>query len=85
MTFARPDDASEPSIDSDGSLVPVVLELARSDASLVIDVADDPGYRGLEPQVPDGPSGGVVLLAYRHDEPESAPEASASFATTAEA
>jgi hypothetical protein len=49
-------------------LVPIVLELAPIRRLLVIDVADDPTYRGLEPQILDGPEGcGMVLLAYRHD------------------
>jgi hypothetical protein len=48
--------------------VPITLDLSPIRRLLVIDVADDPTYRALEPQVLDVPDGsGVVLLAYRHD------------------
>jgi hypothetical protein len=51
-----------------GLLVPITMELAPIRRLLVIDVADDPTYRALEPQVLDGPGGGgLVLLAYLHD------------------
>ncbi len=57
----RPDEARE-------LLVPITLELGAIRRLLVIDVADDPTYRALEPQVLDGPHGrGLVLLAYLHD------------------
>jgi hypothetical protein len=53
---------------TDALLVPITLELSPIRRLLVIDVADDPTYRALEPQVLDVPDGsGVVLLAYRHD------------------
>lgn len=52
----------------DGVLVPFTIELSPIRRLLVIDVADDPTYGTLEPQVLDGPTGeGVLLLAYRHD------------------
>jgi hypothetical protein len=53
-----------------GLLVPITLALSPIRRLLVIDVADDPTYRALEPQVLDGPGGsGLLLLAYRHDGP----------------
>jgi hypothetical protein len=49
-------------------LVPITLELSPIRRLLIIDLADDPIYRTLEPQVLEGPDGdGLVLLAYRHD------------------
>jgi hypothetical protein len=49
-------------------LVPITLELGPILRLLVVDVADDPTYRALEPQVIGGADGGgLVLLAYRHD------------------
>jgi hypothetical protein len=59
--IGRPTDAHE-------LLVPITLELSPIRRLLIIDVADDPTYRTLEPQVLAGPNGdGLVLLAYRHD------------------
>ena len=53
---------------ADDLLVPITLELSPIQRLLIIDVADDPSYRTLEPQVLDGPDRCVlVLLAYRHD------------------
>jgi hypothetical protein len=50
-------------------LVPITLELSPILRLLIIDIADDPTYRTLEPQVLGGPDGDeVILLAYRHDE-----------------
>jgi len=49
-------------------LVPISLELSPIRRLLIIDVADDPTYRTLEPQVLAEAGGDVlVLLAYRHD------------------
>lgn len=49
-------------------LVPITLQRSPVRRLLIIDVADDPTYRTLEPQVLDGPDGEViVLLAYGHD------------------
>lgn len=49
--------------------VPITLELSPIRRLLIIDLADDPTYRTLEPQVLEGPGGDeVVLLAYRHDD-----------------
>ncbi len=49
-------------------LLPITLELSPIRRLLILDVADDPTYRTLEPQVLDGSDGEVlVLLAYRHD------------------
>jgi hypothetical protein len=69
MTTTGPDQRFEPSAGADELLlVPITLELAPIRQLLVIDVADDPTYRTLEPQSLDGPDGGgLVLLAYRHD------------------
>jgi hypothetical protein len=55
---------------ADGMLVPFDLELDPIRRLLVIDVADDPIYRGLEPQIIEQPDGsdGLVLLCYRHDD-----------------
>jgi hypothetical protein len=54
--------------DADELFVPITLELSPIRRLLIIDLADDPTYRTLEPQVLDGPEGDeVVLLAYRHD------------------
>jgi hypothetical protein len=48
--------------------VPVALELSPLRGLLIIDLADDPTYRTLEPQVLEGADGdGLALLAYRHD------------------
>ena len=53
----------------DELLVPISLELSPIRNLLIIDVADDPVYRTLEPQVLAEPEGeAVVLLAYRHDD-----------------
>jgi hypothetical protein len=47
---------------------PLALELASLRGLLIIDLADDPTYKTLEPQLLDGPDGiGLTLLAYRHD------------------
>ena len=47
---------------------PFALELSSLRGLLVIDLADDPIYRTLEPQLIDGADGaGLTLLAYRHD------------------
>jgi hypothetical protein len=47
---------------------PFALELSSLRGLLIIDLADDPTYRTLEPQLLDGPDGiGLTLLAYRHD------------------
>ena len=68
MTALGPPRESQQPAGTDDLLVPITLELAPIRRLLVIDVADDPVYRGLEPQVLDGPHGrGLVLLAYRHD------------------
>ena len=72
MTEARSDGGSGPNgaRQEEELLVPVSVELAPIRQLLVIDINDDPTYRGLEPQVleqPDGTSG-LVLLAYRHDD-----------------
>ncbi len=49
-------------------LVPITLELSPIRRLLIIDIADDPTYRTLEPQVLGGAGKDVlVLLAYRHD------------------
>jgi hypothetical protein len=49
-------------------LVPMTLQLSPIRLLLIIDVADDPSYRTLEPQILDGQDGTwLVLLAYRHD------------------
>jgi hypothetical protein len=57
----RPTDAHE-------LLVPITLELSPIRRLLILDVADDPTYRTLEPQVLGGSGGGeLVLLTYRHD------------------
>ena len=60
-------DAAEGPAGAGGLLVPITLKLGSIRRLLVIDVDDDPTYRTLEPQVLDGPDGGVALLAYRHD------------------
>jgi hypothetical protein len=51
-------------------LVPFSLELSPIRRLLVVDLEDDPTYRGLEPQVIENPDAttGLVLLAYRHDD-----------------
>lgn len=47
---------------------PVALELSSLRGSLIIDLADDPTYRTLEPQLLNGDDGvGLTLLAYRRD------------------
>jgi hypothetical protein len=59
----------ERSTGTDEVLVPVTLELGPIRRLLVMDVADDPTYRALEPQILDACGGvEVVLLAYRHDD-----------------
>jgi hypothetical protein len=56
------------STDADELLLPISLELSPIRQLLIIDIADDPTYRTLEPQILDGPHDhGLVLLAYRHD------------------
>jgi hypothetical protein len=56
------------SSDAHEPLVPITLELSPIRRLLIIDVADDPSHRTLEPQVLAGADGdAVVLLAYRHD------------------
>jgi hypothetical protein len=61
QTAGRPTDVGD-------LLVPITLELSTIRQLLIVDVADDPTYRTLEPQVLEGPGGdGLVLLAYRHD------------------
>lgn len=50
-------------------LVPISLSLSPIRRLLIVDIADDPTYRTLEPQILDGPDGDdLVLLAYRHDD-----------------
>jgi hypothetical protein len=62
QTSGRPTDAG-------GLLVPITLELSPIRRLLIIDIAGDPTYRTLEPQILDGPDGDeLVLLVYRHDE-----------------
>lgn len=59
---------AEPVAGTTDVLVPITLELAPMRVLLIIDVADDPTYRTLEPQLLAKPGGvGLVLLAYRHD------------------
>ncbi len=49
-------------------LVPITLELSPIRRLLLFDLADDPTYATLEPQIVDDPAGDVLLLlAYRHD------------------
>jgi hypothetical protein len=49
-------------------VVPITFELSPIRQLLIIDVADDPTYCTLEPQVLETPDGaGTLLLAYRHD------------------
>jgi hypothetical protein len=62
--------ATHPASRTEGMLVPFSLELDPIRRLLVIDVADDPVYRGLEPQIIEQADGsdGLVLLAYRHDD-----------------
>jgi hypothetical protein len=71
MTAARSGSGGgpDPVRPADDLLVPVTVELAPIRQLLVIDIEDDPTYRGLEPQVLEQPDGtfGLVLLAYRHD------------------
>lgn len=61
-----PDELAE---DAGDLLVPVSLHLSAIRALLIVDLADDPVYRTLEPQRLQEPGGDdrVVLLAYRHD------------------
>jgi hypothetical protein len=69
MTSTGADQGLPRPCSADALLVPITLELSPIRRLLVIDVADDPTYRTLEPQVLDGPDGpGLVLLAYRHDD-----------------
>ena len=66
--MSSPSDRIGQSTEAHELLVPITLELSPIRRLLIIDIADDPTYRTLEPQVLDGPGGeGVVLLAYRHD------------------
>jgi hypothetical protein len=66
--MSGPSHAVRRSTDAADLLVPITLELSPILRLLIIDVAGDPTYRTLEPQVLDGPDGhGLVLLAYRHD------------------
>jgi hypothetical protein len=47
---------------------PLVLQLSSLRGLLLIDLADDPIYRTLEPQLIEGADGvGLTLLAWRHD------------------
>jgi hypothetical protein len=63
-----PDQQGERTTGTSDLLVPIRLELSPIRGLLIVDVADDPTYRTLEPQLIDGPGGvGLVLLAYRHD------------------
>jgi hypothetical protein len=63
-----PGSEPEPAAGMADVLVPITLELSPVRGLLIADVADDPTYRTLEPQLIDGPGGvGLVLLAYRHD------------------
>ena len=60
---------SRPSTTAHELLVPITLELSPIRRLVIVDVADDPIYRTLEPQLLEGAGGvGVVLLAYRHDD-----------------
>jgi hypothetical protein len=54
---------------TDALRVLFTLDLAPTRRLLVVDVADDPTYRALEPQGLEAPDGriGVVVLGYRHD------------------
>ncbi len=64
----RPTHALGRPSDADELLVPITLELSPIRRLLIIDLADDPTYRTLEPQVLGGPGGDeLVLLVYRHD------------------
>jgi hypothetical protein len=57
-----------PSSQADGLLMSITLELSPIRRLLILDLADDPTYRTLEPQVLDDSAGDLlVLLAYRHD------------------
>ena len=57
------------SADGDELLIPISLELSPIRNLLIIDLADDPIYRTLEPQVLEEAGGEtVVLLVYRHDD-----------------
>ena len=63
-----PSGVPSPPGDGDDLLLPISLELSPIRNLLIIDVADDPTYRTLEPQVLEEPGGdAVVLLVYRHD------------------
>ena len=54
--------------DSVTATSPVAFELSTLRGLLLIDLADDPTYRTLEPQLIDGAEGvGLTLLAWRHD------------------
>jgi hypothetical protein len=61
--------ADDPQNGTDVLLVPVSLHLSPIHNLLIVDLADDPTYRTLEPQRLQEPGGDddVVLLAYRHD------------------
>jgi hypothetical protein len=50
------------SSDAHELLAPITLELSPIRRLLIIDVADDPVYRTLEPQVLAGLDGDVVVL-----------------------
>jgi hypothetical protein len=68
MTTPRPTPRIERAGGTDELRVPITLELSPLRRLLVIDVADDPTYRVLEPQALEAAGGtGLVLLAYRHD------------------
>jgi hypothetical protein len=63
-----PHQQGDTTADASDVLVPITLELSPIRGLLIVDVADDPTYRTLEPQLLDGPGGvRLVLLAYRHD------------------
>jgi hypothetical protein len=72
MTARRPDrsPAARGASPAEEMLVPFSLELSPIRRLLVVDLEDDPTYRGLEPQVIENPDAttGLVLLAYRHDD-----------------
>jgi hypothetical protein len=65
----NPSHGAEQPTDAGGLLVPITLELSPIRRLLIIDIADDPTYRTLEPQLLDDPDGDeLVLLVYRHDD-----------------
>jgi hypothetical protein len=66
--MSTPSHAPREPLGVDDLLVPITLELSPIRRLLIVDVADDPTYRTLEPQVLERPGGhDLVLLAYRHD------------------